>query len=132
GGWITSFLRSYQHPWGRPMVAAGGVQVPRCRRTRGGWLLMGGTLTKELWSCAGVSTCVCRLVRRLRVVCWWVGVVEPHWGTGRGLSSTLLGPQVTGHRLVGCLVRAGPRTTNRFVGCLRASGGVGGSGGVGV
>ncbi len=44
----------------------------------------------------------------------WV-VVEHHgWDLG-GLSSTLLGPQVTGHRLVGCLVRAGPWTTNRFV-----------------
>ena len=33
-----------------------------------------------------------------------------------GGSSTLLGPQVTGHRLVGCLVRAGPSTTNRCPG----------------
>ena len=57
---------------------------------------MGGTLTKELWSCAGVSTCVCRLVRRLRVVCWWVGVVEPHWGTGSGLVEHTVGS--SGHR----------------------------------
>ena len=38
---------------------AGGwvVQVPRHRRTCGGWLLMGGTLTKESSGLAGVSTC---------------------------------------------------------------------------
>jgi len=72
---------------------------------------MGGTLTKELLGLAGVSTC--RLARVSS------GVGAGGGGTSRvglgGLSSTLLGPQVTGHRLVGCLVRAGPWTTNRFV-----------------
>ena len=56
-----------------------------------GWLLMGGTLTKELESCRW-----CQYLRR-PAPCVWVGVVEPHGGQGSGSSSTLLGPQVTGH-----------------------------------
>lgn len=58
-------------------VFAGGwvVQVPRHRRPCGGWLLMGGTLTKELLGLAGVSTC-----RLARVSSGCVRVVVEHHG----------------------------------------------------
>jgi hypothetical protein len=76
---------------------------------------MGGTLTKER---PGLRWCQYPPARQALVVpSGVVGVGCGGGGTslvrGGGLSSTLLGPQVTGHRLVGCLVRAGPRATNR-------------------
>ncbi len=76
---------------------------------------MGGTLTKER---PGLRWCQYLPARQALVVPSGVSgsgvvVVEHRWWGVGGLSSTLLGPQVTGHRLVGCLVRAGPRATNR-------------------
>ena len=63
-----------------------------------GWLLMGGTLTKELVVCAGVSTCAGLLLVLRGVVVGGCGGTSPGWVSGS--SSTLLGPQVTGHVVV--------------------------------
>ena len=99
--------------------AGGGVQVPCHHRACGGWLLMGGTLTKSSGRALVSSTCVCRLVGPFGGVLVG-GCGGTVLGDGRGLSSTLLGPQVTGHRWWGAwygpVLR--PRTASSlFRGC---------------
>jgi len=63
-----------------------------------GWLLMGGTLTKELVVCVGVSTCAGLLLVPSGSGAGWVWWNIAGWVSGS--SSTLLGPQVTGHVVV--------------------------------
>lgn len=65
--------------------------MPRHRRPCGGWLLMGGTLTKELLGLAGVSTC--RLARVLRGACgWWWNITGGTWGACRAHCWVLRSP----------------------------------------
>jgi hypothetical protein len=95
--------------------------VPRHRRMCGGWLLMGGTLTKESSGLAGVSTCWSAWSFGV----WWVVVEHRWWGGGacRAHCWVLRSP-ATGWWGAWYGPVLGSRTARSPVG-----GGVGGSGG---
>ena len=75
-----------------------------------GWLLMGGTLTKELVVCAGVSTCAGLLLVLRGVVVGGCGGTSPGGCRVRRAHCWVLRSPATWWW---CLVRVGPWIANR-------------------